>query len=357
LFRNTLNRLLLFSFCLAFTCAAFGQEAEFKDARTDSLHRIGVCDEDGFCEPGIKGMPRPKGFSIVQENIMDYGIRTKEVRENRNFNNEIERNKELEVNLRFPVLMKKSYSLIFGLEYKVEEFQFENPNDLENDFIRDLEDKHLRKYGFKVYFSKSFKGNKYIYTRTSFSLNGDLGSEEFKSSAYQDFFRFSFSGIYGTKVNSSKTYGFGLSYSYNFGDLSIFPVFYYNKQWTDQWGVELRLPIKTELRYFPNKKNLLYFTNRLAGDSYILKLSSLQEQNTFLGIASYRSMIRYEREIYDFLWFTAAAGMRVNINFDLSDRDDFINDRDPFIENELATATFFQFGIFLVPPRKMMNRR
>lgn len=351
-----MKHILFFNIIFLFACSLYGQSSDI-DFKTDSLHKIGVCDEDGFCEPGIKGMPRPKGFSIVQENVMNYGIKTNELRESKKFDNEIKRNKDLEVNLRFPVLMKKTYSLIFGLEYKVEEFQFENPNDIQNGFIRDLEDKHLRKYGFKVYFSKSLKGRNYIYTRTSVSLNGDLGADDFKSSSYQDFFRFSFSGIYGTKVDASKTYGFGLNYSYNFGDLALFPIFYYNKQWNEKWGLELRLPIKTELRYFPDKKNLLYFTNRISGDSYILKLRSLQEQNTFLGIASYRSMVRYEREIYDFLWVTVSAGLRVNINFDLSDREDFINNRDPFIENELANATFFRFGLFIVPPRKMMKNR
>lgn len=344
--------------CILFILSLFGWFlADAQQITNDSLRRIGVCDADGFCEPGIKGMPRPKGFSIIQENLMDYKITTKVRDSNTAFTNEIQRNKELEVNLRFPIVLKDNHNIIAGLEYKEEEFGFERPNDSQNEFVRDLENKALRKFGLKLYYSRSFVGKHYIYSRTSFSLNGDLVGDDFHNSSYLDHFRFSFSTIYGTKVNGSKTYGFGLSFGYNFGELSAYPIFYYNKQWNDKWGLELRLPIKTELRYFLDKKNLFYFTNRLWGDNYILRLNSVQQDNAYLGIASYRSLMTYEREIYDFLWFTVSAGVRFNINFDVSDQDDFINNRDPLIENDLAAAPMFRFGIFIVPPRKMMENK
>ena len=42
----------------------------------DSLQRIGVCDEDGFCIPGIDNAIRPKGISIIQERVLDYDIKS-----------------------------------------------------------------------------------------------------------------------------------------------------------------------------------------------------------------------------------------------------------------------------------------
>jgi hypothetical protein len=73
-----------------------------------------------------------------------------------------------------------------------------------------------------------------------------------------------------------------------------------------------------------------------------------------------RGRIRWEREIYDFLWLGAEAGYRKNINFNAFDKDAddgflFGKNEDPVIENKLKGAAVFSLELFLVPPRRFLK--
>ena len=62
---------------------------------------------------------------------------------------------------------------------------------------------------------------------------------------------------------------------------------------------------------------------------------------------------RWEREIYDFLWFGAEGGYRYNNAFDVFDRR---NGRNKIIDNKLAGAPYFSVELFLVPPRRFLKQ-
>lgn len=318
----------------------------------DSLVEAGVCATNGFCIPNIENMARPKGISIVTESILKYNIRSKFRDSSVTNREEVNRNESLEIKLKFPLRFSESYNIYMGLSYKVEEFEFDNPSQLSNEFHRHIEDRSLRSIGSTFYLDKRFVGRHYLYARASLSLNGD-----YDSGPLLDYFRSSLTTLYGTKISRSKTWGYGLSYSYRFGRLALYPILHYNKQFNDKWGFEMTLPIKTEVRYRHNEKNYFYFVNRLGGDNYVLTLDQLSQENLFLGKSHFLSLVTYEREIHDFLWFTVSVGMRANINFDLSEENRLSNNREPFVDNKLDDAPILRFGIFVVPPRKWMKAK
>lgn len=318
--------------------------------KVDSLKMIGVCDGKGFCIPKIENLARPKGISIVRQSIVDYDIKTQFRDSSNTQKDEISQNESLEIKLKFPLVLKDKYRIYMGLFYKVEEFEFDEPQQLQNEFHQHIEDKPLRSIGGTAYLDLRFKGQHYFYTRASFSLNGD-----YDRGPAVDYFRTSVSSLYGTKVNRSKTWGYGLSYSYRFGQLAIYPILHYNKQFNDKLGFEMVLPVKTEIRYKVNPKNYLYFVNRLGGDNYVLNFDQLNENNLFLGKSHFLSLLTYEHEVYDFFWVTLSAGVRANINFDLTENNALLGNEEPFIDNQLQTAPLIRFGIFIVPPRKWME--
>jgi hypothetical protein len=322
-----------------------------QENKIDSLKTIGVCDMNGFCIPNIANMARPKGISIIRQSTFDYGISSKFKDSTTSQKEEISHNEAIEFKIKFPIILKKQTKIYMGLNYKVEEFEFENPNNLKNEFHQHLEDKPLKTVGSTFYLDKRFKGRHYFYSRASFSLNGD-----YKDGNEQNYFRSSVTALYGTKVTANKTWGYGLSYSYRFGQLALYPIIHYNKQFNKKWGFEALLPLKTEFRYQPNEKNYFYFVNRLNGANYVLEFNELSDKNLFLAYSEFISLITYEREIYDFLWFTFSAGVRANFRFDLTESNTLIGTDVPLVENELKTAPLIRFGIFIVPPKKMMNK-
>ncbi len=312
---------------------------------------MGICDINGFCIPNIANMSRPKGISIIQQSTLDYGITSKFRDSIAKQNGEIRHNESVEIKLKFPLILKKQTQIFMGLNYRNEEFEFENSNQLQSEFHRHLEEKPLRTVGSTIYLDKRFKGRHYFYTRVSFSLNGD-----FNDGKAFNYFRSSVTSLYGTKVSASKTWGYGLSYSYRFGRLALYPILHYNKQFNKKWGFEALLPLKTEFRYQPNEKNYFYLINRLNGANYVLTFDQLTDKNLFLAYSEFISMVTYEREIYDFLWFTVSAGMRANFRFDLTESNTVINNDEPLVRNTLNQAPLIRFGIFIVPPKRFMNK-
>jgi len=142
----------------------------------------------------------------------------------------------------------------------------------------------------------------------------------------------------------------------SFWNLGLYPILHYNKQITERFGFEMTLPVKTEFRYQINPKNYLFFLNRLSGDNYILNFDEFENQGLFLGKSNFVSMLTIEKEIYDFLWFSFSAGVRANINFDLSEETRLIRSRAPLLTNQLALAPLINIGIFIVPPRKWLAK-
>ncbi|MDX5348426.1 MAG: hypothetical protein LPJ89_05910 [Hymenobacteraceae bacterium] len=67
-----------------------------------------------------------------------------------------------------------------------------------------------------------------------------------------------------------------------------------------------------------------------------------------------RPLVRWEREIYDFLWFGVEAGYRYNYRFNAYDGE--TRTADPIIENNLKGTGFANLEIFLVPPRRFLKQ-
>lgn len=344
-------------FFLSILCAIFCNDVSSQIIDVDSTNALGLCDENGFCRTRFSNSPRPKGISIFQQRYLDYDIETQRKNSEGLSTGEMRRNRQTEFNFRFPVILKNPHQLIMGLEYVEESFDFAG-NDYENDnFYGLLEDLKLRTYQLKAYYRYKFKGPKFFTTRTSFAFSGDLEGKDFKTSEYKDYSQFSFLGIYGIRRSSSKIIGFGAAFGYDFGNRSVYPILYYNKQFTNKLGIELKLPAKAELRYFHNEKNLFYSGIKLAGTSYVVKdIPVGSNSKAYLNNGNAIGYITYEREIYDFFWILAEVGLRYNNSFDVSEKNDYITNADPFIENDLSMSPMIRFGIFIVPPRSMMGK-
>jgi hypothetical protein len=63
---------------------------------------------------------------------------------------------------------------------------------------------------------------------------------------------------------------------------------------------------------------------------------------------------RWEREIHDFLWFGVEGGYRYNYAFDAFDRTNA--DREKIIDSKFAWAPYLSLELFIVPPRKLLNK-
>jgi len=318
----------------------------------DSLKGMGICDENGFCIPSLPGLPRSKGLEILQHSVFDYGI-TSTSDSLGNSESELKSDNKISIKLKFPIAIKDNFQLAGGLGYSKEEFRFDDPETIENEFYRNIEDKPLRQLSANLYGIRPFKGNKYLGGRMSISLNGDFNSG-FGSTT--DYLRASVAVLYGIRSRFSKVEGFGLAYSFSFGRPAIYPLYAYNKQFNSKHGLEVLLPAHIKYRFSPNEKNIIYVSTQLDGSNYNINLESISNESLYLGKSDLLTMLTFEREIHDFFWVTASAGLRSNLNFDVDREREIIARSEPFIDNQINDALFVRFGIFLVPPKAWMEK-
>lgn len=333
----------------------------YSQQNIDSLYKAGICTSEGFALPQVEGFPPSKGVELFQERAPNYNLKSTFRVGDSTFSNKIRRDKTLFFRLRAPVINKDNFSLLIGLRYLEEQFAFENPGNLDNDFHARLQDKPLRSAGVSVYAVKPFKGSKYLVARSTFRLNGDFIDNREGQGPYA---RYTLSAIYGFKKSRFKTWGVGLSYNNTFGNSRLVPALFYRQKWNEKWGVNAFLPVSLRILYTLNDKNTFYLENLLEGDNYNLGFDKLPVSTLFLEKSEFKSFVTYEREIYDFLWFSISAGIRANLNFNLNSATSILNTslpgntdiEDVYIENSVGTTFFFKYGVFLVPPKKWRDK-
>ncbi|MGB3467357.1 MAG: DUF6268 family outer membrane beta-barrel protein [Cyclobacteriaceae bacterium] len=300
-----------------------------------------------FCKPGLRGVPRAKGLVVEREVVSDYRITSEE--NDMTTEEEVRINRRWKLKARIPLLLRENIKVAMGIRYTVEEFQFENSENLNYPFYKQLQNRSLKSLGSSLFVVKPFRGNKYFLLRLNGSLNGDYE----RNSSKTQFLKVSATPLIGIKKSDDLAYGAGLSLNYNFGRRGLVPVLFLDKNIGNRWGMEIILPVSVKFRYGTlNRKNFLYFFTELDGANYnvdIYKDGDFQ----FLNKAEIRFMFRYEREIHDWLWFSMESGMRSNFNFDLSESPR--RNSDAVISNAFNEAFVLNFGIFVVPPRKFFK--
>ncbi len=307
------------------------------------------CMDSTFCIPGVEGLPRTKGIVITRELIKDYAINS-QVNTGQSADAEIRRNRRWTFKLRAPIMLKENLKIAGGIKYFVEEHNFEEPESLNNDFYKNLEDRPLRSIRADIFIMKPTRNNKYFILRLSGALNGDFKGIDLGS----DYFKFSIAPLIGWKRSQYLSYAVGVAYSEIFGRRSVYPVFSYNHTFSPHWGVESVLPAELKLRYNSlNKKNFFYFKSELNGSNYTLNFFDNRDEPVFLEKSEVRFLLTWEREIYDFLWFSIEAGFRKNINFDLSENARI--NAETIVDNRLNEAVVGNISLFVVPPRKFLK--
>src|SRR5882757_4681200 len=312
--------------------------------------------ETGYCNPSVVGLPRAKALVLKYELQPDYKIRSTGMQGGYGDNTgDINRNRRIDLRLRFPIINKASITIAGGIKYTHEEFRFNNAAASNYGFYKDMEDRPLKSLGLHLYAVRSTRTNKYFIVRASFDLNGDFNSGQIGKS---EFLKFSITPMLGWKKSENLSYAVGFSYGYTFGVPLVIPVLSYNYNFNCHWGIESLLPIHARIRYTKNEKNYWYAGMELSGASYRLNNEGTPfavYDKLHLFRSELRYTLSYERELHDWLWMGLEAGGRHNLRFNLTNGPR--SNSDIIIKNRLNESAVFNASIFVVPPRGLLKTR
>ena len=333
---------------ICFLSLGFMSRAQYQ---VDSLMLAdGMVDSNGYCIPRLKTMNKPKVIEFNYRNILEYGIDTRIFATDTSYSDQMRRERMLDFKAKIPILLRSNFELILGLNYRSEQFKFRNEGTTGGAFYESLNRKPLQTFGTTLYGTKPFKGNNYLSFRTSFRLSGD-----FSQTTYDDYFRSSVSALYGWRTSSTCSWGTGISHNYVFGRQSLMPIAFISKKFSPKLDFETVLPVSVKLRYAFNEKNILQVETRVSGESYNITLDPF-DYSIFLQRSDWLSYITFDREIYDFFWIGATIGSRYNVSFDLFEKNAFLDQSEPVISNNIQHSLYAKFSLFIVPPRRLLEK-
>ncbi len=281
-------------------------------------------------------------------------------------NGKIDYNRIFKTKIRFPILIKEKLIVVGGFEYSDEEFHFKDNSENTYPLYQSLNDKNLKSIGGNIYLMTQLKKNRFFIFRFSAKFKGDYWKEHIGNVNKYTFLKMELSPIIGWKVNSKKSWGVGLAYSYTFGDPLLFPIFVYNHSFADKWGVEAFLPARIKLRYQASKLCFINAKAKLQGGSYSIHFDE-PELDDFKTLELRRADVNFSLEIdkgiTDWLWTTVECGFRTNLNFDVTNKNNAfslsgskLTNENNIIDSYAGGGMFFNFSVFIAPSKLLLKK-
>ena len=333
-------------------------------ARDSATGRIP--DQKTFANPSVLGQGPSKGLIVRYERLPQFNVgTTAQVVGLRNYDGAATKNARISIKAYIPAVNHPHLKVIVGLSYEREEFKFSQLNQ-DNELINNIEDKGLKSTAVQLAVIRPVDEVHWYLARFKAELAGDYTSSELSKKNY---LRTSAEAFYGWKRSPHFSWGLGFQYGYTFGRLSFYPAVIYNRTFSDRWGVEALFPARVLLRYNASPTSLFYTGYGIDGLNFIVHLRDPLVRRTETGLPDpaktplqtlelrqieLKYRLRYERELLSFLWMGAETGYRYNYAFDAFDRTNA--DREKIISSTFAGTPYFSLELFLVPPRKLMER-
>jgi hypothetical protein len=323
---------------------------------TDSIRAARAeVDPQELANPSVIGMGKSKGVIIRYERLPKFGMYSEGQQSGvEDARTSVMRSNRFEIKAYAPLVNNPHFKLVLGGGYYLEEFNFRKPEMEQYPLYQRLEDKNLRSLDGQLIMLRPINQKNYLIFRVKGELNGDYGKHDISLTRY---LRTSMEAIYGWKKSPYLSYGIGVQLGYAFGRQTIYPALLYNRTFNDRWGVESIFPANVMFRRNFSEKSLLYMGYKIEGATYNINIATPpfdQYETVELRKSELKARVRWDREIYDFLWFALEGGYRYNHRFNVYDgRQRTAN---PLIENHIKDAAFFNVELFLVPPRRFLKQ-
>jgi hypothetical protein len=328
---------------------------------------VGLPNQRIFANPSVLGMGPSKGLIVRYERMPRFGVSSEaQVVGIKDYAGDINKNARLSIKGYIPAWNRPHLKVVVGLAYEREEFQFNGPATTDYELYRNIEDKGLKSISSQVVVLRPVDEVHWYLARVKGELSGDYNSATNLDT--RDYFRFSAEAVYGWKRSARFSWGVGFQYGYTFGRLSLYPAVLYNRTFNDRWGIEALFPARVTARYNVSESSIFYAGYSVDGFNYIIKLrNELQRLNSGAPVAGVQPLrtlelretevkfrLRWEREIFSFLWLGAEGGYRYNYAFDAFDRTN--DDRLKIIDSKFNGAPYASLELFITPPRKLLEK-
>ncbi len=298
-----------------------------------------------FCTPGIANKSQSKGIELSYQmanvgrwNGVNEGINSYHL-------NGIE---SITLKVKAPLWLKPDLKILAGYSYQPEDIAMGPSMGNGSPLLLPLDDTRLKSHGLALYAIKSLAARHYMALRFKVNSSGDYdGFLNFERA----FVSYSAIAAYGIKPHKDLEYGFGLSFSKNPRRTLVLPFLFYNKNFSDNLGLEATIPTDIQLRWNVDQKTNLLVGTKLSSSTFGVNLpvdlrKSDQRDPFVLQHAELQAGFSLERQVVPLVWVNVKGGYQFNLNTRLDSMAPGVDDLTFRPDNSL----YFRVGFFISPP-------
>lgn len=308
------------------------------------------CD---WCKPGLKNKSRSRGLDIAYQAISNSPYKEAETPLKQPFP-EINHLGLLVLKLKVPVILKDNFKFLVGASYRPEYYNIDNFSGNFAPEFAQIDGETMKSTAFQALGTKSINEYSYLTFRFKAKYNGDY-------EGFVDFNKrygiYSLTGIYGVKKSELLEWGIGLTFNTSFRNRFVaLPVFLFNRNFNQKWGIELFLPAIAKLRYNLSPKTILLAGINFSSRNYRINVErdadmSIVNADYILRHSEIQMGIELEQKIVPWIWLNARVGYQANFRTTFEAQNEFARE----FAVEPTDAPFVRLGIFISPPDKMME--
>lgn len=317
--------------------------ADLDDFNFDDLGNADDFEVKTYATQKVPGLSPTQLISVGYEAQLPFPISV-----NGAPDNEINKFRGLRLAFNAPVISRNSFILNLGLTYWDTNIGFENSptpgllSSLENG---------LRTTGLNATVFKPLNDKHFIILQGNLDVSGNYTG--FEDLEFGKSTTLSGIGIFGWKRDENTMFGVGVTRTYRAGQLLHIPAIYYNQTFNDKWGIESVVPARIQVRRNFGTTSLLMLGYEIEGNAfYINDAPAVANSGTdvYIRRGELKPRITYQKQVKNFIWLSAQAGLRYNWRFDGFSTQNPEGDNVPVFENTLGNPLYFNISLNLVSP-------
>lgn len=333
---------LLYLFLLIFTYQSFSQT---DTTAIDEFAEYGDADDKKvklFCSQKVNYLSPTRFISVGYEYQGAFDLESANITNpQKPVHSDVSNARGLRLAFNTPVISRSNFILSLGLTYWNTDFN-KGTNSSTNELNTNLFENGIRTAGLNATIFKPLNQKNFLIFQGNADLNGTY--RNFDEIDFGNQMTYSAAAIYGWKKSDNLMWGIGAARTYRLGELIYVPVLLYNKTFNPKWGIEVLLPSRAAVRRNFGTTSMLLLGYELEGNAYSLG------NNLFLRRGEVKPRITYEKQIKNFIWFSAQAGMRINARFNVFDTQNPVENELARYTNTLGNPFYLNFSINLVSP-------
>jgi hypothetical protein len=296
-----------------------------------------------LCKPGVINKSPGKGLLLSYMSYPNYQISAPTSRTPL----EISDNNRLLFKLKIPFINKPGMKVLLGAQYFSEKLNFEDNKTDDFPLFDRLNTATLKSAEGAFYLSKSLSSQHFITVKASARFSGDYDKFLSIDNRYAIY---RVVGLFGIKKTEDTEYGFGFLYSHGFRKTVALPFGFFNRTFSDKWGIELGIPVSLKARYNIKPGSLLLFGADYASRSYSIDVNQPDPSVYHYRRSAIEFSVAWQKRFTDWTWLEFKAGYARNLT---SKARDVVND-----DNYRFSTTSGFFGsvsFFISPPDRFCN--